>query len=99
MQTRRTKIVATIGPATADTDALKALFEAGVDVARLNCSHSSAEGIRQGVSRIRRSAIHLQKPIAILLDLQGPKIRTGPGEPIELVPGDTLTVKMDPNLS
>ena len=98
MQTRRTKIVATIGPATADTDALKTLFEAGVDVARLNCSHSTAEGIRQVVSRIRRSAIQLQKPIAILLDLQGPKIRTGPGKPIDLAPGDTLTVKMDPTL-
>ncbi len=95
MKQRRTKIVATIGPATSETEALTQLFEAGVDVARINCSHSSAEGIRQGVSRIRRSAIQLGKPVAILLDLQGPKIRTGAGEPIVLTQGDTLTVKMD----
>jgi pyruvate kinase len=99
MQTRRTKIVATIGPATAETDALITLLEAGIDVARINCSHSSAEGIRQGISRIRRSAMQLNRHVAILLDLQGPKIRTGPGEPIKLEVGDTLTVKMDPELS
>jgi len=97
MTIRRTKIVATIGPATESTDQLKELFNAGVNVARVNCSHSSADGIRQSISRIRRTAIHLKKHIAILLDLQGPKIRTGPGEPIELAPGDTLTVVMDPN--
>jgi pyruvate kinase len=96
MSTRRTKIVATIGPATASTEQLEELFNAGVNVARVNCSHSSAEGIRQSISRIRRTAIRLEKHIAILLDLQGPKIRTGPGQPIDLSPGDTLTVVMDP---
>lgn len=97
MSTRRTKIVATIGPATSSLEGLENLFEAGVNVARVNCSHSTAEGIRQSVSRIRRSALKAKKKIAILLDLQGPKIRTGPGKPIELKRGDTLTVSMDPN--
>ncbi len=97
MSIRRTKIVATIGPATASTEQLSELFNAGVNVARVNCSHSNAEGIRQSISRIRRTAIQLEKHIAILLDLQGPKIRTGPGKPIDLSPGDTLTVVMDPN--
>lgn len=97
MTTRRTKIVATIGPATSSLEGLEHLFEAGVNVARVNCSHSNAEGIRQSVSRIRRSALKAKKKIAILLDLQGPKIRTGPGKPIPLKRGDTLTVSMDPN--
>lgn len=97
MTNRRTKIVATIGPATGSVDGLEQLFRAGVDVARVNCSHSNAEGIRQSVSRIRRSALKVKKKVAILLDLQGPKIRTGPGEPIRLDAGDTLTVSMDAN--
>ncbi len=97
MTERRTKIVATIGPATASLEDLERLFEAGVNVARVNCSHSNAEGIRQSVSRIRRSALKVNRNIAILLDLQGPKIRTGPGEPIQLKSGDTLTVSMDPD--
>ena len=98
MTTRRTKIVATIGPATASTEQLAELFNAGVNVARVNCSHASADGIRQSISRIRRTAIELKKHVAILLDLQGPKIRTGPGEPIKLSAGDTLTIVMDSNL-
>ena len=92
---RRTKIVATIGPATEEAESLESLLAAGVDVARINCSHLGADGIRQGVSRIRRTAMRMQKNVAILLDLQGPKIRTGPGKPIELANGDTLTVVMD----
>ena len=95
---RRTKIVATIGPATEDAENLESLFTAGVDVARINCSHLQADGIRQGVARIRRTAMRMEKNVAILLDLQGPKIRTGPGEPITLGSGDILTVKMDPKL-
>jgi len=95
-QRRRTKIVATIGPATAEAERLESLLSAGVDVARINCSHSTADGIRQGVSRIRRTAMGMQKNVAILLDLQGPKIRTGPGAPINLSKGDTLTVLMNP---
>jgi len=96
----KTKIVATIGPATSGPDALNELLQAGVDVCRINCSHASAEVIQADVARIRRAAINLGLRVAILLDLQGPKIRTGPSEtPIVLASGDTLTVVMDPELS
>jgi pyruvate kinase len=96
---RMTKIVATIGPASSDAAQLKRLLEAGVNVARINCSHASAAVIRRDISTIRRVAITLKKHVAILLDLQGPKIRTGPGQtPIQLVAGDVLTVVMDPEL-
>lgn len=96
---RMTKIVATIGPASSDSAQLKRLLEAGVDVARINCSHASADVIRRDISTIRRVAITLKKHVAILLDLQGPKIRTGPGQtPVQLVVGDVLTVVMDAEL-
>ena len=96
---RRTKIVATIGPATAEPAQLVELLSAGVDVCRINCSHSNADGIRKGVARIRRAAISLNKHVAILLDLQGPKIRTGPAEsPTNLQDGDILTIVMDETL-
>ena len=96
---RRTKIVATIGPATAESAQLKDLLDAGVDVCRINCSHSDADGIRKGVARIRRAAISLNKHVAILLDLQGPKIRTGPASsPLQLPDGAILTVVMDETL-
>lgn len=94
----KTKIVATIGPATSGPVQLEALLEAGVDVCRINCSHATAEVIQADVARIRRSAINLDTRVAILLDLQGPKIRTGAADtPILLDSGDTLTVVMDPD--
>ena len=92
----RTKIVATIGPATADTDALKTLFEAGVDVARLNCSHSTAEGTLTGRLPSCRSAIQLQTDRHPAGPAGPEDPHLGPGKPIDLAPGDTLTVKMDP---
>jgi len=94
--TRRTKIVATIGPVSRDEETLTALLRAGVNVCRINCSHASHEVIRQDVARIRRTASKLDRPVAILLDLQGPKIRTGKMDaPLQLDDGDTLTVVMD----
>jgi pyruvate kinase len=93
---RYTKIVATIGPRSRDPEMLRALMMAGVNVCRVNCSHATAGSIRSDVARIRRAATELDKSVAILLDLQGPKIRTGPSaEPIELAAGDTLTIRMD----
>ncbi len=92
---RKTRIVATIGPASRDLDMLRRLLQAGVDVCRINCSHADAEAIRTDVARIRRAAMELDRHVAILLDLQGPKIRTGPGRPVELAAGSTLTVHMD----
>lgn len=95
MPPRKTRIVATIGPASRDPATLKALLQAGVDVCRINCSHADADAIRSDVARIRRAAMELDRPVGILLDLQGPKIRTGPGGPVELASGDLLTVRME----
>jgi pyruvate kinase len=90
--TRRTKIVCTIGPASEDK--LDALIAAGMDCARLNFSHGSYEDHKKRYDMIRAAAQRAGRPIAILQDLQGPKIRVGkvqdPG--IELKPGDSLTI-------
>ena len=95
----RTKIVATLGPAAWDEPTLTQLLETGVDVARINCSHADHESIRRQVARVRRASMRLGKPTAILLDLQGPKIRTGKvPTPLELKDGDVLTVVMSPDV-
>ena len=92
----RTKIVATLGPASWNDPMLSNLIEAGVDVCRINCSHADHESIRKQVARVRRAASKLGRPVAILQDLQGPKIRIGKVDvPIELAVGDVLTVVMD----
>ena len=99
MAERRTKIVATLGPASREPDTLKALVEAGVNVFRINCSHSTAESIRRDVANIRRMARAMDRHIGILLDLQGPKIRTGNmREPLSLRAGELLEVVMDEEL-
>ncbi|GBD28471.1 Pyruvate kinase [bacterium HR31] len=74
---RRTKIVATIGPATGEPDRLRALVEAGVDVMRFNFSHGTREEHRRWIQLVRRFSAELGRPVAILQDLQGPKIRVG----------------------
>jgi len=92
---RKTKIVATIGPKTNNIEMLMSIMEAGVDICRVNCSHCTPEKIRRSVSNIRRAAAQLGRSVGILLDLQGPKIRTGTIEPpLQLETGDTLTVVM-----
>jgi pyruvate kinase len=75
---RRAKIVATLGPACSDPDLLLKLLEHGVDIARLNFSHGRHEDHAQVLDRIRAASRHLGKAVAVLQDLQGPKIRTGP---------------------
>ena len=77
MQMRKTKIICTIGPATASRKMLKKLILAGMNVARLNFSHGTHEEHRKAVVAIRSISEGLRKPVAILQDLQGPKIRTG----------------------
>lgn len=95
----RTKIVATLGPASWDTERLLELICAGVDVFRINCSHSDHDAIRRQVARVRRAAMSEDRPIAILLDLQGPKIRTGRVDtPLTLDTGDILTIVMSEDL-
>jgi pyruvate kinase len=74
---RRTKIVSTLGPSTSDLETIKALVAAGIDVARLNFSHGSHEEHRRRIEMVREAALALGRDVAILQDLQGPKIRVG----------------------
>lgn len=74
---RRTKIVATVGPASSEHEMLEALLRAGVDVMRLNFSHGEQEIHRQTFHRIREASVRVGREVAILQDLQGPKIRVG----------------------
>ncbi len=73
---RRTKIVATLGPVSNDADTLRAMLQAGVDVVRINFSHSDAQA-KELIATARGIAAELNKPLAVLADLQGPKIRIG----------------------
>ncbi|HEX7227541.1 MAG TPA: pyruvate kinase, partial [Candidatus Binatia bacterium] len=75
---RRTKIVCTIGPASASRKVLKGLIQAGMNVARLNFSHGDYAFHKEVIQNIRQIARRLDKPVAILQDLAGPKLRLGP---------------------
>jgi pyruvate kinase len=90
---RRTKIVATIGPASREPETLVRLVEAGMDVARLNYSHGTLEEHAETVLRVRDAAGRVGRPVAILQDLPGPKLRIGPlrEDVVELTPGERLT--------
>jgi pyruvate kinase len=74
---RRAKIVATIGPATESAERLRDLMLAGMDVARINMSHGERESHGEVIDRIRQVSARLRRPVAVMLDLSGPKIRTG----------------------
>ncbi|HEX5622205.1 MAG TPA: pyruvate kinase [Solirubrobacteraceae bacterium] len=91
--TRRTKIVATIGPASREPEVLVRMVEAGMDVARLNFSHGSAEEHAETARLVREAAGRAGRQVAILQDLPGPKLRIGPlvDGIAELKPGDNLT--------
>jgi pyruvate kinase len=90
---RRTKIVATIGPASRDPEILVRMIEAGMDVARLNFSHGTAEEHAETARLVREAAGRAGRQVAILQDLPGPKLRIGPlvDGIAELKPGDNLT--------
>src|SRR4051812_26842321 len=77
LKQRRTKIVATLGPASIDAGVIARLIQAGVDVFRLNMSHGDHESHRTAHERVRAAASDLGRPIAILADLSGPKLRVG----------------------
>jgi len=94
---RRAKIVATLGPATSSYDDIKAIIDAGVDVARMNLSHGSYD-VHEGVyANVRRAADDAGKPVAVLVDLQGPKIRLGrfADGPHDLAVGDVFKITTD----
>ncbi len=90
----RTKIVCTIGPASCSPEMLRALISSGMDVARLNFSHGDHEFHGENVSRIRRAAEEVGRPVAILMDLQGPKLRVGQmeGDGVPLPEGSEVTL-------
>ncbi len=94
---RRAKIVATFGPAVADYDMARSIIEAGVDIGRLNLSHGSHSVHEAVYATIRKAASDLNKPVGILVDLQGPKIRLGQfaeGK-VMLVNGATFKITID----
>jgi pyruvate kinase len=95
---RRTKIVATIGPATSSPEMLKAIIEAGATTLRLNFSHGTHADHQRNIRLIRQTAFELNQPVAILQDLQGPKIRLGKFEngSIVLAKGDRFTLTNRP---
>jgi pyruvate kinase len=90
---RKTKIVATLGPASDSRERLRALLEAGVDAVRFNLSHGTHEGHSQRAWLVREIAAELGRPIALIADLQGPKLRIGDlDEPVVLHTGDEIRV-------
>jgi len=103
MGTIRAKIVCTIGPATSSEKMIASLIRAGMNVARLNFSHGTHEEHRHYIDVIRKWSLKLQKPVAILQDLQGIKIRIGKveggavnlkkGQSVLLKPGDGITTE------
>lgn len=92
--TRRTKIVATIGPASDDPAVLEQMIVAGVDVVRLNFSHGAVADHLRVAAAVRAAAERAGRPVGVLADLPGPKIRSGsfPVDGVELVPGATVTL-------
>lgn len=96
-RSRKVKILATLGPASSEEDMIQRLFEAGADVFRINMSHTSHDMMRTLVERIRNVEAKVARPISILADLQGPKLRVGKfvDGSEELVPGQTFTLDED----
>jgi pyruvate kinase len=94
---RRAKIVCTLGPAVGSPERIRGLVDAGMDVARLNFSHGSHEDHQGMYELVRRAALEANRPVGILADLQGPKIRLGKFEngPVAWRTGDTITITSD----
>src|ERR1700761_4460756 len=94
-RSRHAKIVATLGPASSTPEVFRELVRAGLDIARLNFSHGSHAQKAELIKMVRTVAKQENKPICILADLQGPKIRTGKlkgHKPVQLIQGKTLTI-------
>jgi len=96
-RSRRVKIVATLGPASADRETVAALFDAGADVFRINMSHASHDAMRERVAMIRSIEEEKGRPIGVLVDLQGPKLRLGAFADggADLHRGDAFTLDSD----
>src|SRR5262249_28079005 len=94
---RRIKILATLGPASSDSAMIRKLFEAGADVFRINMSHTPHDKMREMVKTIRNVESSYGRPIGILVDLQGPKLRLGQfeGGAVQLNNGQSFTLDSD----
>jgi pyruvate kinase len=93
---RRVKIIATLGPASSSPEMIRALFVAGADVFRINMSHLKPDDLLPLVGMIRRCEMEMNRPIGILVDLQGPKLRIGQvAEHVSLEQGATFTLDQD----
>jgi pyruvate kinase len=97
---RRTKIVATVGPASRSPETLERLVDAGVNVFRLNFSHGTHDEHLTVVKAVREIAARRRRPVALLQDLSGPKIRTGKvkGDAVQLVKGARIEITTDPSI-
>ncbi|HEX5884407.1 MAG TPA: pyruvate kinase, partial [Pyrinomonadaceae bacterium] len=92
---RRAKILITVGPASREPEILEQLIAAGANGVRINMSHGTHEEKAVDIERARAAAKKLGRPIAVLVDLSGPKIRTGElknEEPVKLTPGSSFTI-------
>lgn len=96
---RFAKIVATLGPSSSDEPRLRELIEAGMNVARLNFSHGTQEDHAARIQMLRKLSREMNRPIAILMDLQGPKLRIGnlAVEPLTLTAGQTVALRASEN--
>jgi pyruvate kinase len=93
---RRTKIVATLGPATSTPASVASLVAAGIDVARINASHGTADQRASLIRLVREAAAKAGRPVAVLVDLQGPRIRVGDlATPIQLAPGARVVFALE----
>jgi pyruvate kinase len=93
MHTRSTKIIATIGPSTWSAEMIEQLVAAGMDIARINMSHASADQARETCRRVREASDKLGRRVGVMMDLQGPAIRTGElSVALDLKPGETIAL-------
>ncbi len=93
MHERKTKIIATIGPSTWDSGMIDQLVAAGMDIARINMSHASAAQARETCQRVREASAKVGRRVGVLMDLQGPAIRTGVlSSALDLKPGQTIAL-------
>src|SRR5512147_2294429 len=96
---RMAKIVATMGPASQDRAVITRLVQAGMDVARLNFSHGTYDDHAARIRMLREISAELDKPVTILQDLQGPKLRVGdlPGGAVPIQPGEVIVLSSNPD--
>ena len=94
---RRIQILATLGPASSDSAVIRKLFEAGADIFRINMSHTPHDKMRELVANIRNVESSYGRPIGILVDLQGPKLRVGSFAegPVQLNNGQSFVLDSD----